>query len=65
MDKKTIKMFSYIIGAFVGFILILFIISSCTKKKSGSADAFVCFAEVSKNIKFLLHIYALYDILYA
>ena len=32
MDKKTIKMFSYIIGAFVGFILILFIISSCTKK---------------------------------
>ena len=33
MDKKTIKMFSYIIGGFAVFILVLFIISSCTNKK--------------------------------
>ena len=33
MDQKTIKMLGYIIGGFVGFIILLFLISSCTNKK--------------------------------
>lgn len=33
MDQKTMKMFAYIIGGFVIFIMMLFLISSCTNKK--------------------------------
>lgn len=33
MDQKTIKMLGYIIGGFVSFIILLFLISSCTNKK--------------------------------
>ena len=33
MDKKTIKMLGYIIGGFVAFIILLFLISSCTNRK--------------------------------
>ena len=33
MDQKTIKMLSYVIGGFAGFIFILFLISSCANRK--------------------------------